>query len=227
MTESNIKLRFASVDDTELLLEIYRPYIENTFVTLEYDVPSKFEFENRIREYSSEFPYLICEIDGKVAGYAYAHRYKQRFGYRFCAELSIYLAPDICGRGLGRRLYGALIELLYEMGYKGLYGVVVDPNPASFALHKAFGFIETGREHLAGYKFGKWYDVVLFEKLIAPHESCPNAEKWRENPMPIGSIDPTIVKNILLKYSKLIKSGRSYSAPNYLYFSFCLDPSLV
>jgi phosphinothricin acetyltransferase len=179
----SILLRRAAVSDAAALLEIYRPYVENTSVTLEYDVPTVEEFAGRIREFTEDFPYLVCEVDGEIAGYAYAHRYKVRFGYRFCAELSVYIREDIRGKGLGRRLYGALIELLAMMGYKNLYGIVTNPNPPSFALHTAMGFRETGREHLAGFKRGEWRDVVLFERHIGGHENTADTAHWRDRPL--------------------------------------------
>lgn len=193
-----ISLRSASVDDTDTLLAIYRPYVEHSSATLEDDVPTREEFAERIRGTLAEFPYIVCEKDGKVIGYAYAHKYKQRIGYRFCAELSVYVAEDCRGAGVGRRLYGALIELLENMRYTNLYGIVTDPNPGSFALHAAFGFRETGREHLSGVKFGEWHDVVLFEKLIAQHE--PLTADPHRMPLRISEIGQDKFAEILAKY---------------------------
>lgn len=193
---NNIRLRIASAADAGVLSEIYRPYVEGSSVTLEYDPPTAEEFAGRIADITGEFPYLICELDGKAVGYAYAHRYKQRFGYRFCAELSVYIDGSYRGRGLGRRLYGALIELMSLMGYLNLYGVVTDPNPASFALHREFGFYETGREHSAGVKFGEWHDVVIFEKLIGNHDRLGE----RDCPLRFDRIPPETVRDILDKF---------------------------
>lgn len=179
-----ISFRKAELSDAHALSEIYRPYVEQTSVTLEYDTPSEAEFSARISEISAEFPYIVCEIDGQIAGYAYAHKYKERFGYRFCAELSIYLKTDHRKMGLGTALYKMLIDLLTEMGYKNLYGVVTDPNPGSFALHRSLGFEEVGREHLAGFKLGEWHDVVIFEKQIGEY----SVEAERECPKTIDEI---------------------------------------
>lgn len=195
-----LSLRSASVDDTDTLLAIYRPYVERSSATLEDDVPTREEFAERIRGTLAEFPYIVCEKDGKVVGYAYAHKYKQRIGYRFCAELSVYVAEDCRGAGVGRRLYGALIELLENMRYTNLYGIVTDPNPGSFALHAAFGFRETGREHLSGVKFGEWHDVVLFEKLIAPHE--PLTDDPHRMPLTISDLGQDRFAEILAKYGE-------------------------
>jgi len=196
-----ILLRRASLSDAAALVEIYRPYVENTSITLEYDVPSVEEFAGRIREFTEDFPYLVCEADGKIAGYAYAHRYKARFGYRFCAELSVYIREDIRAKGLGRRLYGALIDILTEMGFKNLYGVVTNPNPASFALHKAMGFKESGREHLAGYKQGEWRDVVYFERFLGFRQNTSDESLWRACPLRFDALGER-ADEILKKYSE-------------------------
>ncbi len=197
----SITLRCAAESDAAALLEIYRPYVESTSITLEYDVPSQDEFIGRIREYTEEFPYLVCECDDKIVGYAYAHHYKVRYGYRFCAELSVYLDREHHGMGLGKRLYGALIELLTMMGYKNLYGIVTNPNPSSFALHQAMDFRESGREHLAGYKRGEWRDVVLFERLIGDRGNTADESLWRLCPMRFDELG-TAADEILAKYSK-------------------------
>lgn len=193
-----IKLRRAVESDSDTLLQIYRPYVEHSSATLEDDVPSHEEFLARVRTISADFPYLVCEADRKIVGYAYAHRYKERSGYRFCAELSVYVAEDSRGMGIGRRLYAALIDILSAMGYKNLYGIVTDPNEGSFALHKAFGFRETGREHLSGVKFGEWHDVVLFEKLISEHE--PLTSDPRKAPLNVNDLSENTLMEILKKY---------------------------
>ena len=179
----SVVLRRAALTDAAALLEIYRPYVENTSVTLEYDVPA------------------VEEFAGRIPGYAYAHRYKVRFGYRFCAELSVYLREDMRGHGLGRRLYGALIELLTMMGYKNLYGIVTNPNPPSFALHEAMGFRETGREHLAGFKRGEWRDVVLFERHIGEHENAADTAHWRDCPLRFDELGEA-ADAVLKKYAQ-------------------------
>lgn len=193
-----IKLRKAVESDSGALLRIYRPYVEHSSATLEDDVPSHEEFLARVRTISTDFPYLVCEANGKIVGYAYAHSYKERSGYRFCAELSVYVAEDSRGMGIGGRLYKALIDILRAMGYKNLYGIVTDPNEGSFALHKSLGFRETGREHLSGVKFGKWHDVVLFEKHIASHYTSSGIDGTR--PLKINELPVEIFSGILAKY---------------------------
>ncbi|MBQ8551871.1 MAG: N-acetyltransferase [Clostridia bacterium] len=195
----DIKLRLAAPSDAASLLEIYRPYVETTTVSFEYKAPTIEEFRRRICEFSAEFPYIVCILDGEIVGYAYAHKYKMRHAYRFAAELSVYIAMHRRGMGIGKRLYAALIELLTEMGYKNLYGIVTGENAASFAFHKAFGFREVGREHHVGYKFGKWLDVVLFEKLIDERCDSDDPTDWCICPKNLHELGGA-VDNILNEY---------------------------
>ena len=105
----------------------YAPYVQDTAVSFEYDIPSLPEFQSRIRTISEEYPYLVCEIDGLPAGYAYAHRLFSRAAYQWDAELSIYLDPQFHSMGIGSRLYAALIALLKMQNICGLYALVTAP----------------------------------------------------------------------------------------------------
>lgn len=197
----DIKLRFAAPKDAAKLVEIYRPYVENTTVTFEYDTPTEDEFASRIRDFSSGFPFIVCEVDGEIVGYAYAHKYGERFSFRYSAELSVYVAENSRGIGIGRILYGALIELLTAQGYKSLYALVAAPNPASFALHKAFGFCEVGRAHGVGYKFGCWIDLVTLERIVGEKSETDDKSKWRDCPLTPNELGDA-AHEILAKYEK-------------------------
>ncbi len=191
-SDNHIVLRLARPDDAPRLCEIYNYYVESTTVTLECEPLGIDEFASRIRETLGEFPYIVCEYNDRVAGYAYAHKFKTRYGYRFCAELSVYADREYRRRGIGRALYAALIELLSMQGYTNLYGVVTSPNPASEALHRSFGFTEVGREHLAGHKFGEWFDVAVLEYLTpTPRDTLP------ESPRRFDSLETDAVARIL------------------------------
>ena len=133
-----MKLRFAAEKDCRSLLAIYAQYID-TAVTFECWLPSEEEFTGRIRAITSNYPYLVCEDQGRIAGYAYAHRQMEREAYQWNAELSIYLDRAYTARGIGRRLYGALMELLRLQGVKNVYGGVTLPNAGSEGLHRALG----------------------------------------------------------------------------------------
>lgn len=185
----NITLRFAAPSDAAKLVSIYRPYVEETAVTFEYVTPSVDEFAERIREYSEKCPYLVAECGGEPVGYAYAHQYGVRHAFRFSAELSVYVKRGFTGGGVGKRLYGALIEMLTLQGFKNLYALVSLPNPQSIALHSAFGFTEVGRERGVGYKFGKWLDLVTLELLVGKRVDTSDQDLWNICPKKPSEIE--------------------------------------
>lgn len=166
------QLRFASEADVPALLSIYEQYISTT-ITFEYELPSPAEFARRVASVSEVYPYLVLEEQGAVLGYAYAHPIAQRAAYGWGAELSIYLRPDIVGKGLGKRLYQVLIRLLRIQGVHTVYGLVASPNPASEGLHAALDFRVMGVQHSAGYKNGRWIDLLWFERAIASYDPDP------------------------------------------------------
>lgn len=166
-------LRFAKEEDAAALLQIYRPFVLHTAVSFELEAPSENEFGCRIRQFSLEYPYLVCEVEGTIAGYAYAHRFKERAAYQWGAELSVYVAPQFARRGIGTALYAALIGLLTRQNVVNLYAAVTLPNAASEGLHRSFGFVLAGVYHGTGYKQGQWHDVAFYEKRIGSHDAAP------------------------------------------------------
>ena len=174
-------IRFADPGDAAACLAVYAQYID-TSITFETVLPSEAEFSGRIRSYGAVYPWLIAEEDGHVLAYAYAHRAQERAAYDWNAELSVYLAKRAAGRGLGTTLYGALLALLQKQGVRNVYGIVTLPNPASEALHRAFGFRTVGAYDRSGYKNGRWLDVGIFEKQIGSFDGEP------EPLQPIGAI---------------------------------------
>lgn len=167
-----MKLRFATLEDVPALLSIYEQYIPTT-ITFEYELPSPAEFARRVSTVSEVYPYLVLEAESAVLGYAYAHPIAQRAAYSWGAELSVYLRPDAAGKGLGKRLYRALIRLLRLQGVHTVYGLVASPNPASEGLHAALDFRVMGVQRSAGYKNGRWIDLLWFERAIAPYDQDP------------------------------------------------------
>ena len=189
------EIRFAAAADAAALLGIYGQYID-TPITFECALPSEEAFRRRVAEYGAACPYLVWEEDGRILGYAYAHRLGERAAYQWSAELSIYLGRDSTGRGLGRRLYGALMELLRLQGVRTAYGCVTLPNAGSEGLHAAMGFRLTGTWHRAGFKCGAWRDVGWFEKTIALYDPSPAPVR------PIGEVPVAAAAEILERYSR-------------------------
>ncbi|TKZ32515.1 GNAT family N-acetyltransferase [Brachyspira catarrhinii] len=168
-----MKIRFATISDALSLLEIYSQYIE-TAITFEYILPTKSEFEKRIENIIETYPYLVLEEDGKIIGYAYAHKYMERAAYQWNAEISIYLDKAHVSKGLGKKLCLALIEILKAQGVKTVYSLITSPNIKSEKLHLSLGFKNIGMYHNTGYKRGEWRNVSIFEKQIGEYSINPN-----------------------------------------------------
>lgn len=169
---SCVSLRVAVPEDAEKLVEIYAPYVRNTAITFEYEVPSVEEFRGRIENTLKRYPYLVAEMDGQIAGYAYASVFKPRAAYSWCVEVSIYLRGDRRGMGIGKMLYDRLEEILIKQGIRNLYACIAYAQAedthltnASVHFHERLGYQVIGRFHACGYKFGTWYDMVWMEKI--------------------------------------------------------------
>lgn len=167
-----MKIRFATTDDSVALLQIYAQYID-TPITFECTLPTELEFADRMKDIISNYPYLVCEENQRIIGYAYAHRQKEREAYQWNAELSVYIDKEFTSKGIGRKMYTVLIELLKLQGIKTIYGAITVPNEKSQKLHLALGFKELGTYHNTGYKCGKWHDVAWYEKTITSYETEP------------------------------------------------------
>lgn len=167
-------IRDARRSDVPAMLAIYAPFVEHTAVSFEYDVPTEAEFARRLEEHQAAFPWLVCEENGRVMGYAYAGRAFERAAYGWNAEISCYLAPELRGRDVGRRLYARIEEILTRLGYYKLFAVVTSANAPSVAFHRALGFRDAACFRNVGYKQGGWYDVLWLEKTLCdrPEPQC-------------------------------------------------------
>lgn len=153
---------------------IYGHYIENTVATFELSAPSATSMAARIAASITDFGWLVaCDHDGRVLGFAYGTHYNERPAYRWASLVSIYLHPDATGRGLGPALYDALFEHLRSRGIVTACALVAQPNPASMTLHERFGFEQVGYLAGIGFKHGRWIDVALLQRDLAPRPQRP------------------------------------------------------
>lgn len=178
-------IRVATVADASAFAEIYGPFVRDTYVTFEEEVPSTEEMAARIERVLSTHPWLTAEDDGKVLGFAYASPHRDRLGYRWAVDVAVYLAPEGQGRGLGRALYGALLPILREQGFAVAYAGIALPNEASVGLHEAMGFRRVALYRNVGFKAGAWHDVGWWGLDLLPRESPPKEivpfERWRKD----------------------------------------------
>ncbi len=168
-----MKIEDVKVKDANRLLEIYGPYVKNTAITFEYDVPSVEEFKDRINTISGKFPYIKLIENDVIVGYAYAHAFQTRDAYKYDVEVSIYLEKNQRGKGYGKLLYDELEKHLKKMGIINVYACITRPNKdseyvsnASYNFHLRQGFRLVGTFKKCGYKFDEWFDMVWMEKQI-------------------------------------------------------------
>ncbi len=159
-------LRLATPADAKGILDIYAPYIQDTSFTFETEVPSVEEFAERIRTYLINWPWLVCEMDGKIAGYAYGARYRERVAYQWCTESSIYIHDDFQKAGIGRLLYSTLFDILKRQGFRNVYAVINLPNEKSVAFHENLGFSYFATYEQVGYKLGQWKNVGWWRLIL-------------------------------------------------------------
>lgn len=182
-----IYVRAASLEDLPGMLEIYRPYVEETTITFEYDVPSLEEFRQRYNGIMPALPWLVCQYEGITAGYAYAARYHQRAAYQWNAELSVYIRQDYQGKHIGTALYRSLLRVLTLQGFLYAHALVTLPNQNSIRLHTHMGFRKVCVNEKTGFKLGVWRDVA---ELCLPLAEIP---KVPDPPCPYNALSPETV----------------------------------
>ncbi len=174
-----MSIRIASERDIPAMLNIYAPYVEHTTYSFEYEVPTHQQFLQRFSDHVAQFPWLVWEEGEKVLGYAYAGAPWERMAYSWCAEVSIYLADEARGRGIGRQLYQVLEQILTRQGYRMVYALITTENRPSEKFHRAMGYTYRTTFENCGYKMGRWLGVIWYEKQLNPL-GAPGAlpENW-------------------------------------------------
>ena len=164
---SGIVIRDARESDAEAIAAIYAHHVLNGTASYDIEPPTAGRTAGKIRRIAEAgWPFLVADLDGEVAGYAYATQFRDREAYRFTAEDSIYVHPDHMRRGIGRALLEALIERSAQFGFRSIIAVVGGAEPASIALHEGCGFEVVGRLKGAGFKFGRWLDNVYMQREL-------------------------------------------------------------
>jgi phosphinothricin acetyltransferase len=186
----NDTLRLATAADAQAIADIYEPVVRDTFISFETQPPDTSEMRRRIEYTLPEFPWLVREIDGRVAGYAYASRHRERLAYRWSVDVSCYTHADYRRRGVGAALYRKLLVILRRQGFVNAYAGIALPNAASVALHEAVGFKAIGVYPNVGYKQGAWRDVGWWGREIGPRSAIP------EDPVPLARLRPGILDDL-------------------------------
>ncbi|MER7671758.1 N-acetyltransferase family protein [Kitasatospora sp. NPDC096128] len=168
MTAMEPVIRPAAAADLDAVAAIYEHYVRRTVATFDETPPPLATWQQRLDDLTAQgLPFLVAEVDGEVAGYAYAAPWRPKPAYRHSAEDSIYLAPGHTGRGLGAALLEALLEACATTHVRRIIAVIADTgSDASAALHRRFGFTEAGRLTAVGHKHGRWIDTVLMQRPV-------------------------------------------------------------
>ena len=169
----SIIIRTACPNDALELLEIYRPYVTDSVISFEYDVPTLEDFTNRISSTLTTYPYYVAEFDGKLYGYAYASAYKSRTAYHWTVETSIYIAQNTRGSGLGTKLYEKLESTLVDQNVLTSCACIAYPNLPSERFHLKFGYKEVAHFYEVGYKHNEWHDIIWMQKEIGKKINPP------------------------------------------------------
>jgi L-amino acid N-acyltransferase YncA len=170
-------IRMAVERDAPAIAAIYAPFCDTHVVSFEYTAPTAEEIAGRIRTVTAQWPWLVLDDEGVVAGYAYAGRHRERAAYAWAVDTAVYIGDGYRGRGVGRSLYHALFGLLKLQGYFKACAGITMPNPASVALHEATGFRLVGLYRGIGYKKGAWHDVAWYEAEVQPERVDPPAPR--------------------------------------------------
>lgn len=166
-------IRLATAADAPALLAIYKPFITDTACTFEEIVPTESDFATRVWQVGEKCPWLVCEVDGAVAGYAYAGDHRTRACYRWTKETSVYVHPAYRRMKIASALYHALLPLLALQGVTNVLAGITIPNDHSVAFHEALGFTPVGVYKNIGYKLGQWHAVGWWELALAPVDEAP------------------------------------------------------
>jgi L-amino acid N-acyltransferase YncA len=166
-TDEDATIRAATIADAEAVAGIYNHYVTKTVVTFEEEPVAPSDIAQRMQVISAAaLPWLVAEVGGQVAGYAYASKWNGRCAYKFSTEITVYLAPARVGQGIGSQLYGRLFPILRERGMHAAIGGIALPNAASVALHEKFGLDKVALFKEVGLKFDRWIDVGYWQRTL-------------------------------------------------------------
>lgn len=168
-----MSIRVARAEDAAGMLEIYAPHVSYGTCTFETVVPSREDFSQRIEKGLSRFPWIVFEENNRIGGYVYASTHREREAYQWTCECSVYVHPDLKGRGLGSKLYSVLFELLKSQGLFNVYAGISLPNEASIRLHEKCGFQHFAVYENVGYKLGAWQKVGWWKLQLLPYKLNP------------------------------------------------------
>lgn len=166
-------IRLARDHDADQIAAIYAPIVRDTVISFEFEPPSVDEMRQRIKSITPQFPWLVCDCDGVVLGYAYAGNHRERAAYQWSVDVSVYVHERARRAGVGRALYTSLFAVLALQGYRNAYAGATLPNAGSVALHESVGFERVGVYRSVGFKAGAWHDVIWWQRELQARSDAP------------------------------------------------------
>lgn len=170
-------IRMATPEDAKAILQIYEPYILDTSITFETEIIPVEEMRRRIETVTKQFPWLVCEEDGRILGYAYCTRFKERAAFDWDCECSVYIDESAHRMGIASALYTELFKLVKQQGYFNIYALITYNHKSSEELHIKFGFKKVGVYQKTGYKMGQWWDLLVMVKNLRSFDETPRKVK--------------------------------------------------
>jgi phosphinothricin acetyltransferase len=192
-----LRIRLAAPEDAAAIAAIYSPAVTDNSTSFEVVAPDAAEIAKRMATITQRYPWIVCDDNGTVAGYAYGSLHRARYAYQWSAEVSAYVRDDYHRRGIGQALYTSLFAILALQGYRTAFAGITLPNLASVEFHKALGFSVIGIFHRIGYKFGEWHDTIWLERPLGEYGDA-------ELPRPMSDVqsDPA--------FKKALAAGEKY-----------------
>lgn len=197
---SEFIMRFAEKNDAEAILKIYAPYVINTSITFEYDIPTIDEIRSRIEKTKQNYPYIVCEYYKNIIGYAYSYRFIERDAYNLSVAISIYVDKRYTHIGIDRGLYTCILEILAHQNVRNVYSIISIPSNNSIKLHEFFGFKKLGFYPKCGYKLERWHDIIVMGRSLG---------NYKEPPKPfikVNDLNHSVTKGILDVVSSIINN---------------------
>jgi L-amino acid N-acyltransferase YncA len=196
-----ISVRVATVSDAGSMLKIYSPYVIGTAFSFETELPTLDQFRERVKLCLEKYPWLVCSLDGEVAGYVYASKHREREAYQWTCESSVYIADDFKGKGIGRALYGVLFTILQLQGFRNVYAGITQPNEPSEKLHAKCGFELFALYENIGYKLGRWHNVGWWKLQLNGYDLKPPP------PIKFSEVNNALLADIFLEAALRVNSG--------------------
>jgi len=184
--------------DARQVAAIYFPYVVNTPITFETEPPDGSKMRGRMEKVSKMYPFLVCEHEDEIMGYAYGSQFRDRSAYDWIVETTVYVREAAQGLGIGKSLYASLLECLKLQGFTSAFGVIALPNIPSVYLHEHFGFTKDYQMVDAGYKDGQWYDVGFWRVHLN------NTDQEISPVFPISEMEKSVI------FKRAVSSGEQF-----------------